>query len=223
VGRPQDPLGADQRRDGPDGDLGGQGEGLGDELGIGHLAQGQAAGHGLVRADPTAGEQGMVGRLPAHHRRQGVAGGGLGDHAEGGERRPEAGRLGHEGQVTVADHGQAEADTQAVDGGDQRLGEADEGIHEPGEAVSGAAALVHRAGQVGHLAQVLARRERPTLPRQHHHGDVPVGRGIVQGVRRGVVEGRVEGVQGLGAVQGQEPNPAVVVGAEHPAVLPSRS
>ena len=76
--------------------------------------------------------------------------------------------------------------------------------HEP--LVAGLLALEH--GRVGHLAQVLAGRERPAVAGDQHAPDVVVGRGALQGGGGRVPELLVEGVERPGRLNVRVRTPA---------------
>ena len=66
-----------------------------------------------------------------------------------------------------------------------------------------------------HLGEVLPGAEGAACPGDHHNGHLRVGGGVGQGVGGGVIERLIEGVERLGAVEGEGANPVVVCG-EHP-------
>jgi hypothetical protein len=87
-----------------------------------------------------------------------------------------------------------------VDRGHQRLVERLQRLQQDGEArLDGLA-----RGQPGHLAQVLAGAEGAPRTGEHDHADCVVGPGGVERGARGPVQRRVEGVERLGPVEGQQ-------------------
>ena len=93
---------------------------------VAHL-QGQAEVDQLGRADPVRGEQDPRRLLPTHEGGEQDAAGGLGGHAELGERHAQAGPGIDQDEVAVREEGEAEPDRDAVDGGEQRHREVDRG------------------------------------------------------------------------------------------------
>ena len=86
------------------------------------------------------------------------------------------------------------------------LGKAIERVEQPEEAVRARHEV--RVGRPPvHLEQVGAGAERPPVPGEQHDGDRGVVGGGEQRLGGGVVERLVEGVEGLGAVEGERAHP----------------
>ena len=167
------------------------------------LAPDEAHRHAIVGRQPLGAHQRPRGVLAADELREREAAGGLGRHAEAGERTPQPRRARHERQIGVAEDGCADADTDAVDRDDQRLGEDGEQVDQAGETVSprdeGRVAL--RSPR--HLEKVGAGAEGPPRSGEHHHRHRMVIRGGEQRIGRGVIERFIERVERLDTVEGQ--------------------
>ena len=113
-------------------------------------------------------------------RREEEAAGRLGRHAQLGERYAQAGGGVDEDEVAVGQHGEAEADRDAVDRGEERDRDVDEAVEQAHEALP--RALDGGAGgDGGHLGQVLPRGEGACRAGEHHGADRLVGVGGAQG------------------------------------------
>ncbi|MGC4050615.1 MAG: hypothetical protein QM757_14660 [Paludibaculum sp.] len=124
----------------------------------------------------------------------------------------QAGRGAHQHEVAVGEHREADAHAEAVDGGDERLGERLEHGHEG--PVAGLLAGEDR--RVGHLLQVLAGGERAALAGEHDAPDRRVVGGVEQGVTGGEPQRLVERVQRLGAGEGAAADAVGVLDVQHP-------
>ena len=163
----------------------------------------------LLGGDPLGREQHPGGVLAAEEKWHQVGGGCLGGDAERGEGALEAGRGGHEGQVGEPEDRGTDAQPDAVDRADQRLGEGRQRVEQTEEAVS-AGDEVGVGSALMHFEQVGAGAETAAASGEHHDGDRRVVRGIQEGVGRRVVERFVESVKSLGPVQGDGADPVGV-------------
>ena len=131
------------------------------------------------------------------------AAGRLGGHAQFGEGHAQAGPGVDEDEVAVGEEGEAQADGDTVDRGEQRDRQVDEAVQQPHEALPGS--LDGGPGGDGrHFGQVLPGREG-RAPAGHHDG--PDGLVAVRGAQGGghlVVHRRVEGVADVGPVEGDD-------------------
>src|SRR5690554_1146477 len=153
-------------------------------LGV-HLATGQAHFHGLGLADGAG---------------QALGAADSGQYAQVDFRLAEAGVVG--GIDEVADHRQLATTTQGITGNssDQRLAAV-------GDAVGGGKEVVHEyvgVLQIDHLLDVGAGGEGLAGAGQYHAADVRIVLELVQGLVQLIQHLGVEGVQRLGAVQGDQ-------------------
>ena len=111
----------------------------------------------------------------------------------------------------MEEHGRADTDGCAVHGGEERLVERRQ---RPGERVevAGGGRVVLEPGQD---LQVLPRREDVPGTGEHADRDRVVGRRLAECHPDCFVELAVEGVPGLGPVEGEDPDGAVVLDAQN--------
>ena len=153
--------------------------------------------------------------LPAHAPRQQVAARGFGRDAHVRERREQARVVGHEHEVAVREHREAEPDRGAVHRRHQRLGEVLEGVDERGEAVArDRFATDAGVDGRGHLEQVGPRAEGLARAGEHDDGDVVVGFRGAQRVGSRVVQLLVERVGAVGPVEREQADAVAVFSGE---------
>ena len=166
----------------------------------------------VARVDEVTRQEHLHGVLGRHVARQGHHGRRAEQadvHAGGGEARVLRGH----GQVRAGHQLGAGGGGDAVDPGDDRLGEADHGHHHLG-------AFREQPVNVGRIVvagpqflEVVARAEGRTGARQDHDPDRGVSRQFGQGRAQGPQHAQAQAVARLGAVKGQGRD-ALVVGAE---------
>ena len=182
VGRRGDPragrfddrlLDRHQARDRPGGKDFGVATGFGQQIvGLAHLPR-QSHPQRLGGVDPLRRHQQPRRVLPAHQLRQQIRRRRLGRDAQAGERHLQPRRRRHEHQVRVAENGCADADSNAVDRADQRLGKS----VSASIIVEKWLPLLVNVGSVMralHLVEVVARAKRPPVAGQQHDRHVRI-------------------------------------------------
>ena len=169
----------------------------------------------VVGREPLGTHQQPGGVLSTEQHREQVRAGRLGGDSQVRERAsdPCVGR--HHDEVGVGEQRRADAERHAVHGAQQRLGKVDELVEHAREAVRAGDETVGVGRACGHLGDVGARGERPSRPGDHDDGDVGRRGGLDERLGRGVVEGFVERVQRVRTVQRDDPDPTVVLDAQH--------
>jgi hypothetical protein len=129
------------------------------------------------------------------------------------DRHPEPRRLRGDPQVARRGEGEPAADAVAVDGGDG----GHRGVLQPAQHPGHPLLVRHARGAVEarELGDVGAGDERPpTGPAQHEHPDVRVGVGLLAGVGHALVHRERQGVVGLGPVERDTQDGAVLLDEE---------
>ncbi len=117
----------------------------------------------------------------------------------------------------MAEHGGADTDRQTVDRAHERLGETDQLVDEPVEAVP--SRREWPGLPLRHLEQVGAGTERGPGSGEDHDCHSVVAAGCHEGIGHRVVEGLVESVAGFRPVKGDHPDAVVVVDSDHGCLL----
>ena len=143
-----EPLRLDERGHGHRRDAVGEVHRLGQQrVGL-DRAERQTRGNRGVGGDPLAGVERDRGPLAAHHRRHQQAARSLGHDTERHERRAQACTLGDQHGVAVQQHGEADADAEPVDRGEQRFLERRNGVDEAGNPGPGSSARPAAVGSI---------------------------------------------------------------------------
>ena len=205
------PLHRDQRGDRPGREqlgvpvrLGQQVVGLADPPDQAHLLR-------LRGRDPLGRQQHPGGVLASDEPGEEVRRRRLRGHAQAGEGALQPGGRRHERQVGEAEHRRPDAEPDAVDRADERLREVGQRVDQAGEPV------LARARSSGSVAMLcISSRSVPALkPRPLPVSSTTATSGVVgrveQRVGSGVVQLLVEGVERLGPVEGERPDPVAVV------------
>ena len=170
-----------------------------------HTCRARPRSTSSARADPVRCEQYLRRPLPPHQGGEQDAAGGLGGHAELGERHAQARPGIDEDEIAVREEGEAQPDRDAVHCREERDREVDEAVEQSHETLAGT--LDGGPGRDGgHLRQILSGGESRAAAGQHDGTDRLVG---VGGLERGghlLVHGGVEGVAYLGPVEGDDPD-----------------
>ena len=199
--------GFDQRTRWSLGQLGSQFLGCGQKRAVIQAIADQAPFQGRFRRNGIIGHHRLQGLAPADDLRQQIGGAAIGHQTNTAEDLNELGRA--RGHRNVADHGQGKTGTRrrAVDRHDHRYPGRADGVHRAEIAIHHRLDNIHIAR--GAVAQILPRAKAPPGPGQDQGTDFIVVLNPRQCLLNLVHHIERQGVQGLGAVQGQGCDPVL--------------
>ena len=180
-------------------------------------AQREPARDGVVGRDPLARVQRQRGALAAHHDRHQEAARGLGHDAERHEGRPQPRAAGDQHEIAVEEHGQADAHSEPVHRGDQRLLERGDRIDEAWKSGTGIVGARRAAdgSMLDHSPRSWPAENARPLPVSTTHAMSSRVLASRNAARARVVQRGVERVERVGPVESEQPHAVVVVDSQH--------